>query len=394
MELNQNNGLNTLQPKDTEIQPPKQSLNDFQQIGGEVLPPDEAYKEIRQIINSCRIGLNDDLYPPEYILHIGGVPVMGLNDFSLIIGKAKSRKTFAMTLIMAVFLCRIIEQMQSQTYGNKTRLIWFDTEQSPYYVQRAYKTALRLAGYDDAPELEVYSLRPYSPQERQAIINHVLYSGNSNNDILFAIIDGIRDLVTDINDQQQATDISTWLLKVTADKGMHISTVLHTNKNDSNARGHLGTELTNKAQSTVTVEKSTENKDISIVKPDYCRDKDFEPFAFRIEDDLPVIDAEYVMGTKSIKKAKGKSPFDYELNVHKSLASEIFSNNNEIAPTDLRTNIKLIFAKNFVSFGDNISREFLKHWENEGIISSNGEAGRNKKYQLSMLRAPLKTHKF
>lgn len=337
--------------------------------------PDYAEIAIR-----CLVDAKGQEYPPKHILYIDDVPVMSLGDFSQLIGKAKSRKTFAITFIMAVMLCKGIEQMRAQGFEGKTRLIWFDTEQSRYYVQRALRTALRLAGMDDAVDIEVYSLRPFSPEERKGIINQVLYADNIENNILFAIIDGIRDLVTDINDQKQSTDIATWLLKITDEKQLHVSVVLHTNKSDNNARGHLGAELTNKAQTTLLAEKSTENKDISIVKPEYCRDKDFEPFAFMIDEDgLPVLLDDFSEPVPKKEDSKN-NPFDYELAVHQKIASEIFSQENEISPGDLKTRIKLAFAKYYIRFGNNKTREFLKHWEIEGIIQHNGKNGRNALY--------------
>jgi hypothetical protein len=352
------------------------------EVIGESKGFDEENAEIdfSELAEKCLVSAKGEEYPPQNILFIGDAPVMSIGDFSLFIGKAKSRKTFAITLIMAVMLCKVIEQMRAQNFKGKARLVWFDTEQSRYYVQRALRTALRLAGIEDAIEIEVYSTRPFSPEERRGIINQVLYENNQECNISFAIIDGIRDLVTDINDQKQSTDIATWLLKITDEKQIHISTVLHTNKNDNNARGHLGAELTNKAQTVLMIEKSTENKDVSIVKPEYCRDKDFEPFAFMIDEDgLPVLLDDFNEPT-SKKEAPKNNPFDFELAVHHRLACEIFERTKEIRPGDLKLEIKRVFAKHYIRFGDHKSREFLKHWEAEGIITGNGQNGRNALY--------------
>ncbi len=63
------------------------------------------------------------------------------------------------------------------------------------------------------------------------------------------IIDGIKDLMTDINDAVQATRIMESLMALAKETNSCIVCVLHLNKSeqDRNMRGSIGTELTNKA---------------------------------------------------------------------------------------------------------------------------------------------------
>ena len=63
------------------------------------------------------------------------------------------------------------------------------------------------------------------------------------------IIDGIKDLITDINDAVQATHIMEHLMALAQRYNCCIVNVLHQNKSeaDRNMRGSIGTELTNKA---------------------------------------------------------------------------------------------------------------------------------------------------
>ena len=68
--------------------------------------------------------------------------------------------------------------------------------------------------------------------------------------------------------------IASKLLKWTEEKNIHVVTVLHQNKNDGNARGHLGSELVNKAETVLSVTKDSKEKDISIVEAEYCRNKE------------------------------------------------------------------------------------------------------------------------
>jgi hypothetical protein len=100
----------------------------------------------------------------------------------------------------------------------------------------------------DPEELEflnVFCLRKYAPNERLEIIENAI---EVTKNLGLVIIDGIRDLITNINDPDQATMITTKLMKWSEEKDCHILTVIHENKGNEQARGHIGTELINKAE--------------------------------------------------------------------------------------------------------------------------------------------------
>lgn len=63
-------------------------------------------------------------------------------------------------------------------------------------------------------------------------------------DVGLLIIDGIRDLMYDINSPSESTDLINLLMRWSSGYDLHIHTVLHLNKGDDNTRGHIGTELT------------------------------------------------------------------------------------------------------------------------------------------------------
>ena len=121
------------------------------------------------------------------------------------------------------------------------------------------------------------------------------------------IIDGIRDMVYDINSPSESTRIISKLMQWTDDRQIHIHTILHQNKGDENARGHIGTELNNKAETVLLVEKDKSNGDISKVSAMHIRAMDFEPFAFRINDRaLPELMEDYQTETKAPGRPQGE----------------------------------------------------------------------------------------
>ena len=97
------------------------------------------------------------------------------------------------------------------------------------------------------------------------------------------IIDGIRDLVCDFNDVKETTMLINQFMEILTNNHCGIIAVIHLNKQDKNMRGHLGTELMNKSESIIEIEKLKSNR-IS-VKPKCCRGIEFEQFEFEIDND-------------------------------------------------------------------------------------------------------------
>jgi hypothetical protein len=65
--------------------------------------------------------------------------------------------------------------------------------------------------------------------------------------------------------------INTKLLNWTHEYNSHIITIIHQNKGDGNARGHIGTELINKAELVLSVTKDADNEKRSEVKINEAR---------------------------------------------------------------------------------------------------------------------------
>mgnify|MGYP006910462082 FL=1 len=90
---------------------------------------------------------------------------------------------------------------------------------------------------------------------------------------------------------------------------IHLHTILHQNKSDENARGHIGTEINNKAETVIQIEKDKDDSNISKVESVHTRSKDFLPFAFYINDQsLPELLPDYVPTKKSAGRPK-QEPF-------------------------------------------------------------------------------------
>ena len=195
------------------------------------------------------------------------------------------KKTFNVSAIVAAALKNgTVLRYAAELPEEKRKVLYIDTEQSPYHCLKVMKRILRMAGLPDDRDsgyLEFLALRKYTPEQRISIVEQAIYHSP---DIGLVIIDGIRDMVYDINSPGESTRIISKLMQWTDDRQIHIHTILHQNKGDENARGHIGTELNNKAETVLLVEKDKGNSDISHVSAMHIRAMDFEPFAFRIND--------------------------------------------------------------------------------------------------------------
>lgn len=281
-----------------------------------------------------------------------------LGNFSLIIGKAKSRKSFFINIAVSTVLKKdkLLNQFEGALPENKRKVIYFDTEQGKYHVQLALKRVCKQIGEDIPEDLKVYYLRSKKPAERLKIIEKIIY--NTSN-LGFVVIDGIKDLVTSINDEAEATMIASKLLKWTEELNIHITTVLHQNKSDNNARGHIGTELINKAETVLSVTKNEQDKDISVVEAQLCRNIEPEPFAFEINEyGLPVIVEDFEIRTET-----NKSKFDItELEDFKKyqLLTDVFSKGENFTYSELRIQIQLAYKNQFnKKLGDNRAKELI-----------------------------------
>lgn len=307
-------------------------------------------------------------------------------DFSLIIGKAKSRKSWFIILLVSALLYGklFMEKLKPCLPVLRRRVILIDTEQSHYDVQTLKERILRTAQVIDNPDIEVYHFRRFDTSERIKLIEHIIYNSPG---LSVVVIDGIRDLVTDINSPEEASYIKDKILKWTEELNIHIITVLHQNKGDNNARGHIGTELINKAETVISIAKDQRSPELSIVTPEQTRGREFKPFAFLINaDSLPEIidrgiEPDQEPGKKTIY------PNDFPAETHTLIIEGIFSATPYYKLSDMIEEIKTGFRAYNVNFGSNKAREFLSHWLKNKRI----EKGREPKIRWEVYKPTVLT---
>lgn len=333
---------------------------------------------ISELWKNSRLHITDEFALPPEILRIGDSVIGTLGNFSASTGKAKSKKTFNVSAIVASALVNgTVLHYYASLPTHKTKILYVDTEQSPFHCIRVMERILRLAGLplDRQPDtLEFLSLRKFTPQLRIAIIEKAIYSIE---DLGLVIIDGIRDLAYDINSPSEATALMSKLMQWTDEKQIHIHTVLHQNKGDDNSRGHIGTELNNKAETILQIAKDPHDKDVSIVSSVHIRAIEFEKFAFRINNvALPELIDDY-----SPKNENPKRGFDYmELTAekHREALISAFSQQSELSYTELINALRSGYESIGYSYGVNKMKDLKVFLTNKRMVVQ-----LNKKYSFN-----------
>ena len=329
-----------------------------------------------EILESLRINPTDKIEKPKTALvqvrdnnsfHLHKDSIIGtLGNFSLIIGKAKSKKSFFINIAASAVLGKdlILNQFRGTLPPEQSTVLYFDTEQGRYHVQLALKRICDQINVKEPKNLIVYGLRSLKPSDRLKLIDYAI---NKTPNLGFVIIDGVKDLINSINDEAEATLISSKLLKWTEDRNIHIMTVLHQNKSDNNARGHIGTELINKAETVLSVTKNEQDKDISVVEAQQCRNIEPKPFAFEIKNGLPVLVEDFEIRTET--KSSKYDISDLEDYRKFKLLIEAFSKNESFTYSELRIQIQLAYKKEFnKKLGDNRAKELITICKNNNWL--------------------------
>lgn len=317
-------------------------------------------KDYKSIAASCLIPQGVEVPKPETVFDLEGIPVFTKKSISTVIAKAKAGKTTVTAWIMA------------QVIKSELDVLWLDTEQGLYYGSRTQFWILSIVGRPESEFLKFYDLKIYDPSERIMIIETLI--AEIKPDII--VIDGIRDLVFDINSPEEATTSVGNLMRWAELHNCHILTIIHQNKGDGHARGHLGSELINKSESVLKV---TQNDALEIVvEPEFTRGLPFNSIAFTRDDNgIPVLIENWapVTGPKTTGRIMG--PSDTPPASHTAIVSDTF----KLTPSMMRSELTIAAQANLkrwldvTTFGMNRVSEWIHHWEQFGYIEVTGTRG-------------------
>ena len=238
-----------------------------------------------RLLQQAELDLSIDIPSPPPVLFQGDKVMISKGDFSVVVGAAKSRKTFCVSAMVGAYLCAS-DYMNMSSPADAGSALWIDTEQSIYHAARVARRVLRIAGLPANQNTERFRMlcfREYTPDKRRELTDKAIRLYRP----ALVVVDGAADLILDVNDSSESAKLATMFMDITKELNNHVVTVLHTNPGGDKPRGHLGTNFLNKAQALFIVRA---DGDISTVSVERCRDIAVDDFAFTInKEGLPVL---------------------------------------------------------------------------------------------------------
>ena len=245
------------------------------------------------LLEEQRITCDKELPPIEFLFRVSGKPCFPRGEVVMVTGKAKSGKTDEV-----LFVQRPFDEIDGCWVSRPVRCLWFDTEQSDKSTQEILmcrmKKLIEAPGQMTCNEpweryFDIFNVRKLHYDERLRLFEKAVRKYEP----ALVVLDGVRDLLADINDGVKAQEIVERLMKLAQETNSCIVCVLHQNKSaeDRNPRGWIGTELMNKAFEVYSCEK-VKPENIFVVEQTLTRKYDFGRLLFfrmDSETELPVV---------------------------------------------------------------------------------------------------------
>lgn len=238
------------------------------------------------LLEQLRITPEKELPKMDFLFRLFGKPCFPRRELVAITGKAKSGKTFVTSMLMAC--CQVSDVLSfHREPESPLRLLWYDTEQSDESTQDILRNRVMRMADGGGKLFDIFNVRGVAWKERRKLLCEAVTRCKPD----LVIVDGIRDLVNDINDGVLAQEVMEELMHLATEHDCCIVCVLHQNKSgeDRNLRGWIGTELMNKAFEVYSCEKLMPQRIFSLEQT-LTRKYDIErTMYFEVGDDgLPV----------------------------------------------------------------------------------------------------------
>ena len=268
-------------------------------------------------------------YPePFYMLEYKGVPFSTLGGIQALIGQKKNGKTFVLAQLMAAILSDGSQRTQQYLAGlqvpdrtihylrEKTNdphylptVLYVDTEMEKLNSAKVLRRVHWLCGWDMKQPNDRFNVQwlknmPRDGQEaahkrRWRLIQWAI--DDVSPDIVF--VDGIRDLLSSINDEETAVEILSQMSTMAEERQICIWNALHQNPRtggdgeDGKMRGWIGTELGNKVSDTfISIKSKTASGVTFTVKQQDARGKDVDDWKFEVTDDAGALGVPRIIG--------------------------------------------------------------------------------------------------
>ena len=201
-------------------------------------------------LDRFRITSESEIQPKEYTMEFLGRPCFPRKDLSVFAGVAKTGKTFVTSMLMAAATTSEDEPSVlalKRIRKEPLKVMWYDTEQSLETTKEIMvkRIAKMVGGTFPDTQFFVFNVRAMTSEERKKMLGVAIESYRPD----IVIVDGIADLLADINDGPKAIELISELLRLADKNNCNITVNIHLNSSGekSNLRGWLGSMLLQKA---------------------------------------------------------------------------------------------------------------------------------------------------
>ena len=255
------------------------------------------------IADTCYIDINKKIdYPPvclsygEKVLQsekgdsIIPIALGTYGNLSVITAPPKTKKTFFVSLLASAYLSGTnIYGGDIKGHRGSGELIHIDTEQGAWHCSKVFRRPLDMDSNIPKDKYHTFALRTIGYKERLNFIEYYLREKITEPSLV--VIDGVADLCGDVNNIEQSNHLVSALMRLSQQQNVHIICVIHQNYGSQKlGTGHLGSALEKKAETVISLEANTVNKDWVTVKCGRSRGYCFDTFSFEVnEKGLPTI---------------------------------------------------------------------------------------------------------
>lgn len=302
-------------------------------LPGELTDDDKRRQQL-EILRPYLLDPREDYPEPYSILEFNGVPFSKVGGLAAISGQKKNGKSFVLTQLMAAILGNGSERIQTYLpgltvpertidyIGHLPNVLYIDTEMEKLNTAKVLRRVHWLCGWEMRMPNERFNVLRLTnmpkDSDKQAYEQRFdmikLAIDIIHPDVMF--VDGLRDLLSSINDEESITKTLDYFSGVAEDRKMSIWMALHQNPNRKNdddgqkMRGWAGTELGNKVSDTlVSIKNKTANGVTFTVKQQDARDKDIDDWKFEITGDAGNLGIPKIIGNGGSSKSK---PIEYD----------------------------------------------------------------------------------
>ena len=166
-------------------------------------------------LDEDRVTSETEVSEEVFLYRLYGTPCFPRGDLTTVTGPPKSGKTFLTSMLMACGVKRQVLEFE-RIREEPLKVLWFDTEQSLATTKRILINRVgRMIMEDDAepatfpdPQYYVFNTRKRTPQERISRLTLAIETYRPD----ICVVDGIADLMEDINNGPSAIALMQQLL--------------------------------------------------------------------------------------------------------------------------------------------------------------------------------------